>query len=63
MTLPCGTMVTLRYGGRTITVPVIDRGPYVAGRDYDLTYATQGGPGRRGPDGRVGQLVTVRSAG
>jgi hypothetical protein len=40
-TLPCGTMVTLRYGARTVRVPVIDRGPYVAGRDYDLTYATK----------------------
>ncbi len=40
-TLPCGTMVTLRNGGRTVRVPVIDRGPYVAGRDYDLTYATK----------------------
>jgi rare lipoprotein A (peptidoglycan hydrolase) len=40
-TLPCGTMVKLRYHGRQITVPVIDRGPYVAGRDYDLTEATK----------------------
>jgi rare lipoprotein A (peptidoglycan hydrolase) len=40
-TLPCGTMVSLHYGGRTVRVPVIDRGPYVAGRDYDLTYATK----------------------
>lgn len=40
-TLPCGTMVSLRYRGRTVRVPVIDRGPYVAGRDYDLTYATR----------------------
>ena len=40
-TLPCGTMVKLRYDGRAITVPVIDRGPYVAGRDYDLTEATK----------------------
>jgi hypothetical protein len=40
-TLPCGTKVKLRYGGRTVTVPVIDRGPYVAGRDYDLTEATR----------------------
>jgi hypothetical protein len=40
-TLPCGTMVTLRYRERTIRVPVIDRGPYVTGRDYDLTYATR----------------------
>jgi hypothetical protein len=40
-TLPCGTLVTLRYDGRSIRVPVIDRGPYVAGRDFDLTYATK----------------------
>jgi rare lipoprotein A (peptidoglycan hydrolase) len=40
-TLPCGTKVKLRYHGRSITVPVIDRGPYVAGRDYDLTEATK----------------------
>jgi rare lipoprotein A len=40
-TLPCGTRVTLRFGGRAVTVPVIDRGPFVAGRDYDLTYATK----------------------
>jgi rare lipoprotein A len=40
-TLPCGTMVTLRYAGHSITVPVIDRGPYVEGREYDLTEATK----------------------
>jgi len=40
-TLPCGTRVTLRYNGRSIRVPVIDRGPYVAGREFDLTEATK----------------------
>ena len=40
-TLPCGTRVKLRYHGHSLTVPVIDRGPYVAGRDYDLTEATK----------------------
>jgi rare lipoprotein A (peptidoglycan hydrolase) len=39
-TLPCGTMVTFVYGGRAIRVPVIDRGPYIAGRVWDLTGAT-----------------------
>lgn len=39
-TLPCGTRVTLHYGGHTVRVRVIDRGPYVAGREYDLTEAT-----------------------
>jgi peptidoglycan lytic transglycosylase len=38
--LPCGTEVTLRHHGRTVRVPVIDRGPYVAGREFDLTQAT-----------------------
>jgi rare lipoprotein A len=40
-TLPCGTRVKLRYHGRAVTVPVIDRGPYVPGRDYDLTEAVK----------------------
>jgi hypothetical protein len=39
--LRCGTRVTLRYRGNTVTVPVIDRGPYVGGREYDLTAATK----------------------
>ncbi len=39
--LPCGYRVTVRYRGRSITVPVVDRGPYVHGRDYDLTNATK----------------------
>ena len=37
-TLPCGTLVTFRYNGTTLTVPVVDRGPYVSGRTWDLTY-------------------------
>ena len=40
LTLPCGTLVQLRnpVNGAVITVPVVDRGPYVAGRQWDLTY-------------------------
>jgi rare lipoprotein A (peptidoglycan hydrolase) len=38
--LRCGTQVAIYYHGRTITVPVIDRGPYRAGYDWDLTMAT-----------------------
>ena len=37
-TLPCGTKVTFRYNGRTATARVIDRGPYVAGRTWDMTH-------------------------
>jgi hypothetical protein len=40
-TLPCGTLVTLHYGAHTVRVPVIDRGPYVEGREFDLTEATK----------------------
>lgn len=36
-TLPCGTKVTFRYNGRTVTTTVKDRGPYVAGRIWDMT--------------------------
>ncbi len=39
--LPCGTLVTLHYAGHTVRVPVIDRGPYVEGREFDLTEATK----------------------
>jgi rare lipoprotein A (peptidoglycan hydrolase) len=38
--LPCGSRVTLRHRGRSVRVRVIDRGPYVGGREYDLTEAT-----------------------
>ncbi len=39
-TLPCGTQVALYRHGRTLVVPVIDRGPFVPGRNWDLTFAT-----------------------
>ncbi len=39
--LPCGTMVTFRYRGRTTRAPVIDRGPYSGDRKWDLTAATK----------------------
>jgi rare lipoprotein A len=39
--LPCGTKVSFRYHGRSVRVPVVDRGPYVGGREYDLTSATK----------------------
>ena len=55
-TLPCGTLVTLRYDGRSIRVPVIDRGPYVAGREFDLTYATKEALGFGG----TGEVWTTR---
>lgn len=38
-TLPCGTVVLFRFRGRTVRTKVVDRGPYAAGVDYDLTWA------------------------
>jgi rare lipoprotein A len=54
--LPCGTMVTFKYGKRSVRVPVIDRGPYVAGREYDLTAATAQRLGFQGH----GAILTTR---
>ena len=51
-TLPCGTLVTLHYGSHTVRVPVVDRGPYVEGREFDLTEATKNALGFGG----VGQV-------
>ena len=34
--LPCGTLVTIRYRGRQVRVPVVDRGPYIGAREFDL---------------------------
>ncbi len=55
-TLPCGTKVTLRHNGRRVRVPVIDRGPYVGAREYDLTGATARKLGFRGHGG----ILTTR---
>lgn len=35
-TLPCGTRLRMVYAGRRVTVTVGDRGPYIAGRTFDL---------------------------
>lgn len=55
-TLPCGTRVTLRHGSRQVTTKVVDRGPYIAGREWDLTAATRNQLGF----GDVGQVWVDR---
>jgi rare lipoprotein A len=37
--LPCGTVLEFSFRGRSVTTPVIDRGPFVKGVSYDLTIA------------------------
>jgi hypothetical protein len=54
--LPCGTRVTFRLRGRSVRVPVIDRGPYVGAREYDLTAATK----RKLGFGSTGSVWTTR---
>jgi rare lipoprotein A len=54
--LPCGTKVTLHYRGRTVRVPVVDRGPYVGGREFDLTAATK----QKLRFGSTGTVLTTR---
>ena len=54
-TLPCGTQVQLTFAGRTITAPVIDRGPFANGADWDLTQASAQQLGMTGTN-RIGAL-------
>jgi hypothetical protein len=54
--LPCGSRVTFRYRGRSVTVPVIDRGPFAGAREWDLTAATKARLGF----GDVGTLWSTR---
>jgi rare lipoprotein A (peptidoglycan hydrolase) len=38
-TLPCGARVFITYRGEKVLTQVVDRGPYVPGRQFDLTDA------------------------
>ena len=54
--LLCGTRVTLRHGGKSVRVSVVDRGPYVGAREFDLTSATRSRLGFSG----TGQVLSTR---
>jgi rare lipoprotein A len=54
--LPCGARLTLRKGNRFVRARVVDRGPYVGGREFDLTSATR----HRLHFGGVGQVLVTR---
>jgi rare lipoprotein A len=55
-TLPCGSTVSLLFRGRTMAVPVIDRGPYANGANWDLTTATATAIGMDGTE-QIGAVV------
>ena len=35
--LPCGSKVRITYRGRSVTVTINDRGPFIRGREIDLS--------------------------
>jgi rare lipoprotein A (peptidoglycan hydrolase) len=37
--LPCGVKIYIQYGGKEVLTQVIDRGPDVPGREFDVTRA------------------------
>jgi rare lipoprotein A len=47
--LPFGTKLEVSYGGESVRVIITDRGPYVAGRDLDLSLAAAQQIGLTGP--------------
>jgi rare lipoprotein A len=59
--LPCGTTVKFVYHGRAIVTQVIDRGPYVDGRAWDLTQAASEALGFDGV-GRVRYAIALSYA-
>jgi len=58
-TLPCGTRVLIGYRGRFLLTRVIDRGPYVTGRVWDLSNGARKALRYKGID-RVRHLVVNR---
>jgi rare lipoprotein A (peptidoglycan hydrolase) len=60
-TLPCGTNVKFVYHGHAIVTQVIDRGPYVKGRAFDLTQAASEALGFEGV-GRLRYAVALSYA-
>ncbi len=59
--LPCGTTVKFVYHGRSVVTQVIDRGPYVDGRAWDLTKAASDALGFEGV-GRLRYAVAIEDA-
>lgn len=55
--LPFGTKLEVSYGGESVRVTVTDRGPYVAGRNLDLSLAAAQ---RLGLTGQAEAPVRVR---
>lgn len=62
-TLPCGTLVKFVFRGKSVVAPVIDRGPYIRGRAWDLTAAASKALGfERVGVGRVAYAIELSAA-
>jgi len=59
--LPCGTTVKFVYHGKSVVTQVIDRGPYIKGRAWDLTKAASDALEFEGV-GRVRYAVAIEDA-
>jgi rare lipoprotein A (peptidoglycan hydrolase) len=59
--LPCGTTVKFVYQGQAVVTQVIDRGPYIHGRAWDLTKAVSDALDFEGV-GRLRYAVAVEDA-
>jgi rare lipoprotein A (peptidoglycan hydrolase) len=59
--LPCGTTVKFVYHGKSVVTQVIDRGPYVKGRSWDLTKAVSDALDFEGV-GRVRYAIALEDA-
>jgi len=60
-TLPCGTMVTVHYGSKTILAPVVDRGPFGGKAKWDLTKGAADLLGFTATD-RIGTITAAPAA-
>jgi peptidoglycan lytic transglycosylase len=57
--LACGTLVDVTYRGRSVTIPVVDHGPYANHASFDLTAAAAAALGMR-TTARIG-AVSMRA--
>ena len=48
--LPCGAKIVVAYGGKRVQAAVVDKGPRVAGHDFDLTAGLASELGLSGQD-------------
>jgi rare lipoprotein A len=60
-TLPCGTIVTVHYGSKTILAPVVDRGPFGGKAKWDLTKGAADLLGFTATD-RIGTMTAAPAA-